>query len=103
MLTTFEQIKLFFTIAGKKPAILLNFVLMYGVYVLWQENVQQRVQMQSQGIEMLKIKDEVLTEFKELNQTLRQQQNQMLEIKDQSMQAQQRLYENYVIIKRIKK
>lgn len=102
MLQTIEQIKLFLEIAGKKPAIILNFVLMIGIYFLWQDNLQQRMQIQEQGALILKIKDEVLVEFKALNERLLQQKDAMLEVKDQSMEAQKRLYENYMGIKRIK-
>ena len=102
MLQTIEQIKLFLEIAGKKPTIILNFVFMIWIYFLRQDNLEQRVQIQEQGALILKIKDEVLVEFKSLNERLLQQKDAMLEVKEQSMEAQKRLYENYMGIKRIK-
>lgn len=100
---TSEQIKIILDIAGRKPAVVLNFILIMGLYFLWQDNQQQRVQIREQGMEMLKIKDELLAKVEKLGDKLLQQKDDMLEVKDQSMEAQKRLYENYMDIKRIRK
>lgn len=104
---TFEQIllgaKFLYRVSVKNPLLYVNFALMTLVFFLYRDNQFYKEQNRLQGIEMVKIKDWAIERFDRLNDVIFKLKDDALKAAEERAKSDRQLYENYTIIKKIKK